>query len=155
MDRRAPAGGPTDRANVTDVTARRSALIALLLLCLASAGCGRSDDRTAATTVTTRFLAALDSGDGATACAQLSADTRGKLESDEKKPCREAIGGLGLQTGAVSAVELFLTNAKADLANGDSAFLSLTAQGWRLSAVGCKPSGGPPSDEPMDCDLEA
>jgi hypothetical protein len=127
----------------------------LLLLLFGGTGCGTSGDRERATAVAGRFFAAVDSGDGATACAQLSVDTRAALEQDEKKPCREAIGALGIEPAAVKAVEVFSTNAKADLGNGQSAFLSLTSQGWRLSAVGCKPGDGPPSDVPMDCELEA
>ena len=46
-----------------------------------------------------------------------------------------------------SPLELYLTNAKADLDNGESAFLSLTADGWRISAAGCKPGDGPPAED--------
>jgi hypothetical protein len=137
------------------VTARRWGTLGLLLLCLGATGCGRTADREQATEVADRFFAAVRSGDGATACAQLSADTRKALEKDEQKPCREAIGGVQIEPGALTEIELYLNNAKADLDNGDSAFLSLTAQGWRLSAVGCKPGDGPPADVPMDCELEA
>ena len=137
------------------MTLRCSLPVGVLLLWIAIAGCGSSDDRAAATAVAERFFAALASGDGATACDQLSVDTRMKLEQDAQKPCREAIGDAKIQPGALAAIELFSTNAKADLVNGDSAFLSLTAAGWRLSAVGCKPADGPPSDVPLDCELEA
>jgi hypothetical protein len=127
----------------------------LLLVCLATAGCARSDDRAEATGVAERFFSAISAGDGAAACAQLSPETRKKLEQDEQKPCREAIGGPRIEPGALEGVEVFSTNAKADLANGDSAFLSLTKAGWRLSAAGCKPAEGSPSDVPMDCEIEA
>jgi hypothetical protein len=134
---------------------RRALIIALLLLCLGATGCGRSADRDRATAVAERFFAAIDSGDGAVACAQLAPDTRKALEDDERKPCPQAIGALQIEPGAPTEVELYLTNAKADLDNGDSAFLSLTAKGWRLSAVGCKPGSGSSQDEPMECELEA
>lgn len=135
--------------------ARRSIPIALLLLCLGTAGCGRSDDRAAATAVAERFFAAIGSGDGAAACDQLSGDTRKALEDGEQEPCREAIGGVKIDPGRLEAIEVFSTSAKADLGNGESAFLSLTAEGWRLSAAGCTRGDGPPADEPMDCELEA
>jgi len=137
------------------VTARRASAIGLLLLCLGAAGCGRSDDREHATAVAQRFFTAVGSGDGAAACEQLSVDTRKKLEQDERKPCREAIGELDIEPGVPARVHVFLTNAEAELDNGDRAFLSQTHQGWRLSAVGCKPGAEPPSEEPMDCALEA
>jgi hypothetical protein len=130
-------------------------MLGLLLLCLGATGCGRTADREQATEVAERFFTAVGAGDGVTACAQLGADTRKALEDDEGKPCRDAIGGLSLEAGTPTKLELYLTNAKADLDNGESAFLSLTAEGWRLSAVGCKPGSDPPEDEPMDCELEA
>lgn len=139
------------------MTARRWIVLALLLLllCVGATGCGSSGDRAQATDVAERFFAAIGSGDGATACAQLSTEARKALETDEGKPCRDAIGGLQIDPASPSKVELYLNNAKADLDNGESAFLSQTAQGWRLEAVGCKPGDGPPADAPMDCELEA
>ena len=130
-------------------------MLGLLLLSLGATGCGRTADRDRATEVAERFFAALGSGDGATACAQLSADTRKALEDDKRKRCREAIGSLQIEPAALTEVELYLTNGKADLDNGESAFLSQTAEGWRISAAGCKPGDGPATDVPMDCELEA
>jgi len=132
---------------------RRS--VVLVGLAIAVAGCGRAGDRADARAVTARFLAALERGDGAAACAQLSPATRVTLEDEEQKPCREAIGSLGLQASPVTRLRIYVTNAKADLASGDSAFLSQGAQGWRLSAVGCRPARGKPADAPYDCALEA
>ena len=143
-------------ANVSGMTARRSSVIGLLLvLGLGATGCGRSDDRERATAVAERFFTAIGSGDGATACEQLSVDTRQTLEQGEQKPCREAIGELEIEPGAPARVDVFLTGAEAELDNGDRAFLSETQEGWRLSAVGCKPGAEPPAEEPMDCALEA
>jgi hypothetical protein len=124
-------------------------------MCLGAGGCGQAGERAEATAVTERLFAAVEAGDGAAACDQLGDDTRKTLEQDEQKPCREAIGELRIEPGGLASIEVFVTNAKADLDNGDSAFLSLTTDGWRLSAVGCKPGDGPPSEVPMDCELEA
>ena len=134
---------------------RRPLIIALVLLSLGAAGCGRDGDRENATAVAERFLAAIGSGDGAVACGLLAADTRKALEDEEQKPCGEAIGGVDIHAGSPIAVELYLTNAEADLDNGERAFLSETADGWRISAAGCKAGDGPPEDVPMDCVLEA
>jgi hypothetical protein len=130
-------------------------VFALVALTACVAGCGRDADRADARTVTTRFLAALERGDGEAACAQLSPDTRAALVDEEQKPCRDAVGSLGLQASPVTRLQIYVTNAKADLANGDSAFLSQGAQGWRVSAVGCRPARGKPADAPYDCALEA
>jgi hypothetical protein len=132
----------------------RSLAVALVLAAIGG-GCARENDRDAVRTVTDRFYAALDAGDGDTACAQLSTDTRSELESQEQEACAEAVGSLEVQGGDLTRIQVYVTNAKADLATGESAFLSFTEDGWRLSAVGCQPVGGKPADRPYDCELEA
>jgi hypothetical protein len=134
----------------------RRALIAVAVAgaTLAATGCGRAGDRSQARAVTERFYGAVQRGDGATACEQLSADTRSNLESQEGKPCRRAITSLGLGRARVTRVQVFLTNAKVDLADGHSAFLGHGPDGWQLSAVGCS-AQGKPADRPFDCALEA
>jgi len=133
----------------------RIAPIALALSALALCGCGRDGDRRDVQLVTERFFTALQRDDGTLACAQLSSDTRSELESQEGKPCREAITGLGLRGARITRVQVFLTNAKADLADGDSVFLGFTPQGWRLSAIGCEPQDDKPADRPFDCSVQA
>jgi hypothetical protein len=125
-----------------------------LLAVLALAGCGQSDDRGTVRATTDRFLAAYEADDGAAACAALSADTRKALESQESRPCPEAIGSVEIAGGAVAKVDVAVTNAKVDLAGGESLFFSEQAAGWRITAVGCRPEG-PPADTPLDCELEA
>ena len=134
---------------------RHPVLISLLLLCLGATGCGRADDRAQATEVARKFLAAVGAGDAAVACELLAEDTLKALEDEEQKACGEAIGGVEIDAGSPTAVELYLTNAEAELDNGERAFLSLTSDGWRVSAAGCKRGDGPPADVPMDCELEA
>ena len=133
----------------------RIRVIVVCGLALCASACGRAADRDQVRAVADRFLGALEAHDGATACAQLSPDARKQLEDTEQQPCREAVGGMGLQGAAVTRVQVYITNAKADLADGDSLFFSQGRQGWRLSAVGCRPQGGKPADRPYDCALEA
>jgi ketosteroid isomerase-like protein len=128
-------------------------VLALALSAVVLSGCGPDADRNAARAVTDRFFAALSSGDGEQACAQLSPDTRAEVESQEQKPCREAITGLGLEGGSVARVDVYMFNAMAELSNGDAAFLDEGEEGWRLSAVGCKDQGKPTA-RPYDCDVE-
>jgi hypothetical protein len=132
----------------------RAFAVVLLLAALAS-GCARGGDREAVQAVTDRFYAAFEADDGAAACAQLSTDTREELESQEQEACAEAIGSLQLDGGDLTRIQVYVTNAKADLTSGESAFLSHTADGWRLSALGCQPVEGKPADRPYDCELEA
>jgi hypothetical protein len=137
------------------VSRSRHLLTVPLLICLATAGCGQSDDRAAVRSVSDRFFASVDSGDGEAACAELSADARTELEGQEQRECRVAVTHLRLEGGAPAHIEVYLTNAKVDLPGGESAFLDRTQQGWRLSAIGCKPQRGRPADRPYDCELEA
>lgn len=146
-------------ASVTEKSPRvrcaRCLLGGIVLTCVLMAGCGQSDDRAQVRAVAERFFGAVAAGDGAAACAELSADTRSQLESQEGRDCRDAVTGLTLEGGRLTREQVFVTNAKVDLASGQSAFLSRTEQGWRLSAVGCEPEGGKPADRPYDCELEA
>ena len=121
---------------------------------LAFVGCGRADDRKTVGAVTERFLGAVSDGNGQRACAQLSDGAQQALEQDESKPCPEAVRELDdeIQPSAVTRAQVFVTTAKVDLADGQSAFLELTARGWRVAAAGCRPAG---PDEPYQCVLEA
>ena len=129
------------------------AVVCALLLGLSA--CGQGDDRDQVRSVSEGFNRALAGEDGGAACEELSEDTVKALQSQEKKPCPEAILGLGLKPGDTVHVEVFVTSAKVDLDSGQSAFLDRDAEGWRLSAVACAPKEGKPSDRPYDCELQA
>jgi|tagenome__1003787_1003787.scaffolds.fasta_scaffold20019902_2 hypothetical protein len=129
-------------------------LALLAIAAVATGGCGQAAARDTIRATSTRFLAAYSAQDGAAACAALSQDTRKELVSQEQRPCPEAIGQIQLKPGAVRHVDVQLTNAKVDLASGESMFLSDESDGWRISAVGCKPQGDP-TNTPMDCELQA
>jgi len=133
---------------------RHTCAAVVLLGALAFAGCGQSDDRATVRTTVERFLAAYEGDQGEPACAALSEDTRTELESQEKRPCPDAVAEVELEGGAVTRVHVTLTNAKVDLASGESVFLSEQSDGWRISALGCKPQGTPATN-PFDCELEA
>jgi hypothetical protein len=137
------------------VTRATRVLAAVAVACLPLAGCGQSDDRAEVRSVTERFFAALEADDGAAACAALSTDTRAALEDEAQRECREAVTELRLEGGPPTRVQVYVVSAKADFPSGESAFLSRTQEGWRLSAVGCEPQRGKPADEPFDCAAEA
>jgi hypothetical protein len=126
------------------------AMLGLLML----AGCGQSDDRATVRSTTERFLAAYQAKQGAVACGVLASDTRKALESQESKPCRQAITSVDVSGGRVLRVKVAVTGAKVDLAGGESFFLSEQASGWRISALGCR-STPTPAETPYDCELEA
>jgi hypothetical protein len=131
---------------------RRSVLLILAAALLA--GCGTSDDRDQARATTQRFYAAYRHHDGALACRQLTADAAQQLTSQEGKPCPRAVTGLSLKGGAVVGVEVYITNAKVDLAQHVSAFLSRGPSGWKISSVGCA-HDDKPADHPYTCELES
>jgi hypothetical protein len=131
----------------------RRAMPAILLV-LALAGCGQSDDRAAVRAVTERFYNAYEAEQGDVACATIASETSQQLESDKSEPCPEAITSVDLAGGAITKVVVQMTNAKVDLATGESVFLSQEQPGWRITALGCR-SAGSPTDTPFDCELEA
>ena len=125
-------------------------VLARVATCLA--GCGRAEDRRAVSAVTEAFVRHVDGGNGAAACAQLTAGARDALEHDEGKPCAEAATELDIAASAIARAEVISTAAKVDLRDGASAFLELTPRGWRIAAAGCRPQ---PDDEPFECEVEA
>jgi hypothetical protein len=127
----------------------------VVLTAIAVAGCGQSAARDDVRSVTDRFSAAVASHDGAQACAQLSEDTVEQLEQTEKASCPEAVESAGLTSARIARVQVYVTNAKVDFTNGASAFLEDTADGWRLSALGCRPTQGDPREHPLGCAVES
>jgi hypothetical protein len=109
-----------------------------------------ADDDAAAETVE-RFAQALDQQDGAAACAELSADTRGALESQEGSECEQALLELQLSLGTVDEVKVAESTASVELSEGGSVYLEETSEGWRITAVGCEPR----QSEPDECEVEA
>jgi uncharacterized protein YceK len=128
-------------------------IIMLVLVCAALAGCGTTTRDTDTAGVSDRFHSALDDGDGAAACRELSSETRKKLERDEGQACDEAILGLDLPAGATAArAKVYVTTALVELEGPPSSeFLDEGPDGWKISAAGCS-SGAP--DRPFDCELE-
>ena len=126
-----------------------------LLLLLALAGCGTSDDRAQARTVVERFYDAVREDRGEDACAELSEAAVKQLESQTSQRCPEVVARLEYAGGAVVDAHVYVSNAKVDLSTGESAFLNRGPTGWKLSAIACKPEDGSPQDVPLDCEVEA
>lgn len=132
----------------------RGSIVLGALVALA-AGCGTSDDRDQARGVVERFYDAVRHDRAQDACAQLSAATVEELESQTGQSCRGVIMRLEYVGGAIVDVRVYITNAKVDLSGGESAFLNREPEGWKLTAIGCKPEDGKPRDRPFDCEAEA
>jgi hypothetical protein len=130
-------------------------IIAILLLLLLVGGCGTSDDTAQARDVVERFYDAVRHDDGTTACSQLSAAAAGAVASQSGQPCASAITELRYGGGGVMRAEVYLTSARVQLRSGESTFLDRGPEGWRISAIACRPLQGPPQQEPMECEAEA
>jgi hypothetical protein len=119
---------------------------------LLATGCGTSADRRQARAAAERFAAAVQDGDGDTACAQLSPTLRQQLVKDEPgKRCARAVLSVTVHGRRASSVRVYATSAEVVLAGGDTLFLDDTSEGWRLQAVGCHPNG----DGPYECEEQA
>ena len=132
----------------------RSSAAVIAAACLL-AGCGTADDREQARGVVERFYAAVEAGRGEEACALLSPAAADQLESQTGQSCDGVITRLELAGGGVADVHVYAVGAKVDVRGGESAFLSRAPGRWQLTAIGCRPAAGPPTETPMDCEVEA
>ena len=147
-----------EQAEHAEANRRTLPMFALYLAVIASGiaaaivlGFAREADDPAARETVARFAAAIEREDGEAACAELTDDARSNLESQEKKPCEEAILSLELSGGEVARVDVADTSAAVDLTEGDRAYLDRTPEGWRIGEAGCRPRPG----EPYDCELQS
>jgi hypothetical protein len=128
--------------------------VLLLVACAitALAGCGASDRKPDAAGVAERFQAALEKHDGAAACAELSDETKSKLEQQEKSPCEQSIFRIQLPEGGIAdKTSVYITSASVDLTTGGTTFLDEGPDGWKISAAGCELTT---ADQPLQCELE-
>ena len=126
-------------------------LAGLLALAGCLAGCGSAGGRAdAATAVATRLLTATAGRDGESACAVLAPETVAELEQSADKPCPQAILDEDLpEPGPVTGASVYGQWAQVRL-TGDTVFLAVFADGWRVVAAGCSPR----DDRPYDCVLQ-
>jgi hypothetical protein len=126
-----------------------TALVAVAATALV--GCGTSGSERDAKATVQRFYAALQSHDGAAACAQLTNGARSSLQQQEKEPCAKAIVSLQLSPASPSKAQVVVTSAIVRTDKDETAFLDQTSKGWRISDAGCKKNPG----QPYDCELES
>ena len=133
----------------------RPALLMLLACPLGLAACGTSDDRDQARATVERFYDAIRSEQGLAACEQLTGPAIDAVESQSGQPCRSVITRFEFGGGAVVRTEVAVNSAAVDTRTGERAFLEREPEGWRISAVGCRPVASRPHDEPWDCEAES
>jgi hypothetical protein len=130
---------------------RRSLLLGTagaVLLSGVSTGCAGRDSAPARA-VSEAFYAAVGRGDTTRACGLLASETRSRLEQSQRRPCPDALAGLGLSAHPVRSVQVYGRQAFVEL-DGDTAFLARLTGGWRVVAAGCQEQSGP-----YDCQVEA
>jgi hypothetical protein len=114
-------------------------------------GLMRAADDPGARRAAERFSAALAARDGAAACAELDEHAVAALEEQEGEGCGEAILALELASGAIARVEVAERAGKADVGGEETVFLEQGTEGWRITALGCRPVKG----HPYDCEVES
>jgi hypothetical protein len=89
--------------------------------------------------------------DPAKACDLLAVKTREEVEKSAEKSCAEALGDEDLpDPSAVQSVDVYGHDAIVRLGN-DTVFLARFPDGWRITAVSCRP--GSSEAKPYDCDI--
>ncbi|MFF2775911.1 hypothetical protein ACFVU3_13460 [Streptomyces sp. NPDC058052] len=91
------------------------------------------------------FEEALAEGDYAQACTLLAPQTREELEGTENMSCSAALEGQDLPAGggAPGPTQVYGRQALLRLPD-DTLFLSQFADGWKVTAAGCRPQAGEP-----------
>jgi hypothetical protein len=120
--------------------------LGLLVALGGAAGCGTMADGDHARHVTQTLYSAVEHHDGTTACTQMSPSLRAQLVSDQNERCAKAVLSLDLQGRTPDKVKVYANEAFVRLADGDTVFLSVTHEGWRVDALGCRSRGKGPYD---------
>ena len=133
------------------LSSRSSAVLLAALTTLTATGCSSVDDRGRnAAGVAVRLLTAVADRDGTTACALLAPDTADEVAGSEDKPCPEAVLAQELPApGTVTGTDVYGQRAQVRL-TGDTVFLAVFPDGWRVLAAGCAARPG----RPYDCVLK-
>ena len=89
--------------------------------------------------------------DPAKACDLLAVKTREEVEKSSEKSCPEALGDEDLpDPSGVLSVDVYGHDAIVRMGN-DTVFLARFPDGWRITAVSCRPGSG--EGKPYDCDI--
>jgi hypothetical protein len=142
-----PRAAATPRENRRPGVLIATALVGTALLAATASGCAELHQPDVER-VASAF--ARPGAEAADRCALLAPATVAALEHDETTACADAISELELPGGAVASSEVWGDNAVVRL-TGDTLFLTLTGEGWKVTAAGCRSQG----EGPYLCRLEA
>jgi hypothetical protein len=126
--------------------------VAACVLALAAAGCASVDERgRSAADVAAGMFRAVAGDDGTAACGMLAPETRSEVEqSHDDAPCAQAILDEDLpEPGPVTGTSVYGQWAQVRF-SGDTVFLAVFPDGWRVVAAACEPR----PDRPYDCRIQ-
>ena len=114
-------------------------------------GCGADVERQEAAAAAGAFTASV-AGDPSAACALLAPSTLESVEKDGES-CPQALAGSGVTaSGEPTSVAVAGHSAQVRYP-GDTVFLALFDDGWRVTAAGCRHEAPDPA-VPYDCTVE-
>ena len=118
------------------------------MLAAALVGCSATPHESDVTGAARSFVAKLQAGDGAAACALLTDTARNSVPGATGQSCAEAITNVKEQGGAVEGVQVWGDAAQVRI-GADVLFLRLSSGEWKVSAAGCKPQ----PKGPYECEV--
>jgi hypothetical protein len=120
----------------------RGRVLLIVMTGVALAACSNTPHRNVVSGAAVAFVADLERGDGAAACAMLTSDARTAVSGATDASCAKAITSVKEQGRTVSAVQVWGDAAQVKV-GGDVVFLRRMSAGWQVSAAGCQsqPSG--------------
>ena len=124
--------------------------LAPVALAVGLGGCSSlGPDTSAAADVARAFHTATAAGDGAAACARLSARVADELARSEGSCAKAVLSADVPAAGQVRSVQVWGGRGLVVL-DHDAVFLAEFDGGWRVTAAGCSPR----RDRPYDCAVE-
>jgi hypothetical protein len=111
--------------------------------------CGSSPDRSTVSDVAARFVGAVQSKHGATACALLTTEAAQSISGATNVSCPDAVVNVDEQGAGVRGVQVWGDEAQVKIGI-DVVFLRHFPTGWKVRAAGCKPRPG----AAYNCDVE-
>ena len=115
------------------------------------AGCGADVEREEAAAAAGAFTASV-AGDPSAACALLAPSTLESVEKDGES-CPQALASSGVTAGGEPTSVAVAGHSAQVRYPGDTVFLALFDDGWRVTAAGCRREAPDPA-VPYDCTVE-
>lgn len=118
---------------------------------VALGGCGTDVERSEASRVADAFVAA-EAGAPQAACDRLAPRAVEDVEDDGEQ-CATVLADLGLPTAGARADTTVAGHSAQVRYAGDTVFLALFADGWRVTAAGCDRTSTDPA-VPYECSID-